>query len=246
MTGKHAEPLLWEKHYKDGRTSKSSGVAAPIVLWLFGVAFSGLGVVILLKLPEALEKSDNPTLITILAILFTIIGIACTIQAIVETIRYVKFGTSVFELVTFPVHVGSQLVGVIHTRNKLQPKDGYHLRLRSIRETHRNGGKNKTREAGIDVLWEGTATTPHSITIDSDHTTIPVNFHIPADCMPSSNTHTSKMLADAIETVQWILDVKAKVGGLNYKAQFEVPVRRAANVDASTEQAFLALMGEDS
>ena len=198
------KPWLTKSKWKDGRI-RSSGVVGLVVLWIIALILSGVGVYLIVT-------GGNH------GIKFLLGGIAVFIWASIETLRYKKFGTSVLELVTFPGVVGGQLVGVIHTRNKIQPLDGYHLNLKCTRSL--TTGRGKGRRTQHSVLWEESATMKHEIfEHDPSRTAIPVGFRIPADCRPCDESNPG-------DVISWQLAVKAKVAGLNYYAHFDVPVYR--------------------
>ncbi|MCX7765893.1 MAG: hypothetical protein N2246_04205, partial [Candidatus Sumerlaeia bacterium] len=159
------------------------------------------------------EKSK---LIFILVSIFPLFGIFILISAIRETIRWRKFGQSVFEMKSVPGVIGGKLEGTIHSGLKETPATGVRLTLLCVNRITTGSGKN--RSVKEKVLWEDRHTVSSGyLTQYMGGKIIPVSFSIPSNC-PSTNNENPRNL------IIWRLKAEASVPGIDYQAVFEVPV----------------------
>ena len=59
---------------------------------------------------------------------------------------------------------------------------------------------------------------------DANHSAVPVLFAIPYECRPTDQENSDN-------TVDWTLEVTAKTAGLDYRAEFTVPVFKTSESD---------------
>jgi len=145
-------------------------------------------------------------------LIFPIIGLGLLFWAVTLTLRWLRFGESVFEMACVPGAVGGVLEGTIRLSRPMRPEGPVKLRLNCIaRTTSRGGNSNSTSER---ILWQHEEAVEMN-TVDA----IPVAFFIPENC---SETTT----IDASDGTLWRLEAKAKMSGVDYAASFEVPVFR--------------------
>jgi hypothetical protein len=112
---------------------------------------------------------------------------------------------------------------------KINPKDGFHLKLRCIRCEGSSAGKKTGVFDG--VLWEDKTTLLNELPGDDPRRSIiPVFFRIPGDCHPTDDTSAS-------EQIIWYLETRAKLPGVDYCEWFEVPVFRMAGNPPSSRVA---------
>lgn len=174
--------------------------AATIVL---GVAFSGF-------FPGGGELSAFTGTINIL--FFGVPAVLMIVLGIRATSRQKKFGRSVFKMSSMPGVIGGGLEGKIEIGARLEPADGFTLRLRCF--TGIGSGRNsRTR-----TLWENQQQVRFSASADDPtHSAIPVSLEIPAGCEETDS-------ANPDNHIYWQLEARAAVPGVNYLARFEVPV----------------------
>jgi hypothetical protein len=211
------EPWLWKDQWAGGciRSSTKSTMVTACVFALFWNLISMT--VCALVIPAELKKGNHKALF---ALIFPAVGIVLLVWAAREIIRWKKFGESVFKMLSVPGVVGGQLNGAIQTSVKIRPEDGFHLKLRCInRVTTSSGNSSSTTE---NILWEDEKTMARELLADDPRRTgIPVFFQIPADCRESDD-------ANSHSRIIWRLEASARVPGVDYLAQFEVPVFRSA------------------
>lgn len=212
------EPWLWNKAWTTGRITDSNK-AAMIGTWAITVIWNGISSPLLFTAaPAMIHKHDLKVL---LVLVFPLAGMIFLIWAVRATIEFSRFGTSVFEPATMPGVIGGHLVGVIYTKVRTLPVDGFDVRLRCINVV--TTGTGDSHRTTAYVRWEDQETIVRTVgDQNSGGMAVPVSFVIPFDCPECSDT-------DSNNRILWRLTVTAKVPGVDYSATFEVPVFRTAD-----------------
>jgi hypothetical protein len=138
-------------------------------------------------------------------------------------LRRMKFGESVFELNDAPAPIGGVLEGVVTLGRMIQPMDGFAVKLACIHRIVTGGGKNSNVQE--IPLWE-----EKKQVMSDTGGTVPIRFALPENGVETSAVSRS-------DRIFWRLEVSAKVPGIGYKAQFEVPVARAELSAANAAEA---------
>lgn len=190
---------------------RSSTKPAMIGAWVFAALWNTVSMPLLFLLPgEVFKKHNYPAAI---GFLFPVVGVGLLVWAVRATMRWRRFGESVFEMDPVPGVIGGAVAGRVRLGRWLQPADGFKVKLSCINRVVTGGGKNRsTRES---VLWQDEQT------VSGSADTIPVEFCIPPDCRESSDENPNAR-------VIWRLETAARVPGVDYAAQFEVPVFKVA------------------
>ncbi|MGD2071195.1 MAG: hypothetical protein PVI57_21180 [Gemmatimonadota bacterium] len=151
-------------------------------------------------------------------LVFPLVGLALGVATVRTWIRGRKFGVSVLELETVPARPGDRLRGVVRTGvspRHLPSGQGFTVRLRCVRRASYRDRDGDTR-VSEETLWleeeEGQGRVGRGRGVD-----VPVDVLVPADA-PST-----EMLPED-DRVLWRLELWAPVPGVDYAAQFEVPV----------------------
>ncbi|MEO1497608.1 MAG: DUF3592 domain-containing protein [Planctomycetota bacterium] len=124
-----------------------------------------------------------------------------------------RYGESKLRLATLPGVIGGRLTGAILAPTAVTEASGVRVALK-CRRTTGDGDGQKTR-----VVWQEERKIER--TLDSGEpgrVGVPVAFTIPSDC-----------LSTAENEVEWKLTAHAKLPGVDYEAQFAVPVFRTAD-----------------
>jgi hypothetical protein len=156
---------------------------------------------------------ENNALIWIGPLIFSLVGLGMLIPVGLGAVRRVKFGDSVFELDDAPVPIGGVLEGTVTFDRMIRPMDGFAVKLVCIHRIVTGAGKSQNVQE--IPLWED----KQQVMSDTG-ATVPISFALPED-----GTETSA--ASRRDRIFWRLDVSAKVPGIGYRAQFEVPVAKA-------------------
>ena len=216
------EPWLWRKAWADGKINSSDKVAVlcPVAFALFWNLFPAL---IWYHLWRAERLLPKDRIALYFAIAFTVIGVVLLVWALVAILRWWKYRRSLFEMASTPGVIGGQLAGVVRTSVKVEPEDGFHVKLSCVHcENTRHGSKSRIVR---NLVWQEEQTISHDLLkYNADGSAIPVQFQIPHECRPTDDQ-------DANSVVLWNLTVAAKTPGLDYHATFEVPVFKTTESD---------------
>lgn len=205
------EPWRWREDWADGPITDTMRQQM-IASWFVAILWNAIALPsTVLGIREAL-RTGEPALwfVTI----FGLVGLGLLVSAILQTMRYRRYGVSALELETFPGFLGGTLAGRIRASLDLHEVPRIPIMLRCIRQVVTGTGKHRsTRE---EVLWE------HQIDVvrtfrEGASTLIHFTFRLPADAPPSAPL-------PAVDQVLWRLEAHAEVPGVDYHAIFEVPV----------------------
>ncbi len=198
--------------------------------WLFTVIWTLLSAPLAYVLPEEVfVKKNYPAA---LGFLFPLISLFLAGNVIRLTLQWIKYGSSELQLTTFPGSVGGRFAARLDTTLRTIPADGVHVILSSHRIITRNQESDRK-----DLLWQGRSVIPPiSLGQGPGGVTIPIEFYLPSKVEPTSPPREPSE-SKREEPVVWNLDVTADVPGVDYSAQFEVPVFVTGDVDESPRKA---------
>ncbi len=171
------QPWLWRPDWAAGRIEGSSR-RSMFAVWGFALLWNAItaGVAPLIVIQEYVTKGNR---LALLALILPAIGIGLLIWAIRLTLRFRKFGVSVFRMAQVPGVIGRKLQGVILTNTYVRPDDGFRLTLTCVnRVTTRSGGESSTRE---QILWQEERQVTETGHVGRTATAIPISFRLPLD-----------------------------------------------------------------
>ena len=204
------EPWLQNEHWADGRIP-SSTKAAVIASAIFAGVWNLISMPVIIFARDQIFDPDNR--VALVALVFPVVGIGLAVWAVKSFARWLKFGESILELSTVPGVIGGPLAGTIRTSSAIRPESGFDVTLSSVHRYRSGSGKNRsTREK---VLWQKS----YRVGLDRSGAGIPIAFHVPYECEPTD-------VSDSDNRHLWKLEVEADVAGVDYHAEFEVPVFR--------------------
>jgi hypothetical protein len=212
-------PWLWRSEWASGRIV-DSGRATMFTVWVFAALWNLISFPSAFLGVRAAIQEGKPA--ALLALLFPLVGIGLLVWAVRLTLRYRTYGVSRLELSTIPGIVGRTLTGMVRAPARMQPDDGFQVTLSCVRRVTKGGGD----ETSESILWqeERRVMGEPSRTAAAMETHIPVAFRLPADAHPCDDT-------DSKNRVLWRLLLSADTPGVDYEAQFEVPVFRTSASD---------------
>jgi hypothetical protein len=198
----------WSRGYADDASRTTLKVA-----WGFAIFVSLISAGVAAAIMKAIGAGNR---LAALGFVFPIIGLGLLINALVKTWHRLKYGVSRFEMAAVPGRPGGRLSGAIRTGRDLRPESGFGLRLTCASRTVSGSGEDRSiRE---DILWRDERTMSRAMPgPDGAGCAIPVYFEIPADARPTTPD-------DGDDRILWILDADCRVPGLDFHAEFEVPV----------------------
>ena len=221
------KPWMWREDWAN-RAIKDASRGAMIALWVFAIVWNAVAIPIAWTMkPQA--SRDNPA--TLLIFLFPLAGLLVLIAAIYHTIQQARFGSSVCHLDRVPIVPGRMFRGDLELKTDLVPANGYHLRLALMNlVTTRSGTRRSTTER---VAWDEQIVVEASAAMRSPMgTRVPFQFATPPDAHPTDDRNYNNRYL-------WRLMATADLPGVDFSAQFELPVfATGEEVDGSDFAAF--------
>jgi hypothetical protein len=225
------EPWLWRPEWAAGRIESSTRQrmitsAAFAALWnliaLPGTVAGGA------KYLEAREPQ------VLLVLIFPVVGVGLIAWALRAAARYRKYGVSILELAHVPGVIGRGVGGIVRVSIPMAPDGGFAATLTCVNRYTSGSGKN--RSTSERILWQEKRTlTDFEREWSGRGTRVPVVFRVPSDVRESDDRNPN-------DRIIWRLQIDADVPGVDYHAQFEVPVFRTAESDTPlSEEAARAL-----
>jgi hypothetical protein len=216
------QPWLWRDDWARGRAvsqTKSSMTSA----WIWAVLWNMLSLPCVLLIPR--EQLFTVRMLGVLV--FPAVGIGFLIWAIRETLRWMEFGRTYFELSTVPSIPGGELRGTIQTRFPHVPDHGIRLKLSCV--NHIVSGSGDGRSSQDKIISRLEKVIPRSqIYPGPSGAAIPVSFHLPTDVPETDGSNSSN-------SIRWLLEADADVPGVNYKDIFELPVFRTKDAPSAQD-----------
>ena len=127
-----------------------------------------------------------------------------------------KFGRSVFKMNSLPGIIGGSLEGVVLIQNKTFQNDDFLVRLICFKYIMTRSGSE--RVASQLLQWTSESLIKeYAQEYGNRGVIIPVLFKIPSECSESGDITDS-------DRIIWRLQVQTTRSGLNYSANFDVPV----------------------
>ena len=182
--------------------------------WSFAVVWNLISTPLLFIIPQEYQRNH----LAAIGFLFPVIGVGLLTWAVITTLRWRRFGPSRFEM--SPATLGGQLSGTIHTRLDNVHSTRVTLKLTCLDRITRGSGDNRdTRE---NIIWREEYVVPEGqVGLGGLDASIPVRFALPADARETTAVGQS-------DGIVWVLAAEANVPGVDFKEDFDVPVRRGA------------------
>lgn len=204
------QPWLRRREWADGHIPSRAAISAGC-LWAFGFLWLAMvSPVLLLDFPR------EPNQLLVLAIfrwVFPAAGVCVLLAAAYLTLRQRKYGMSYCRLDAVPTRPGSTLRAEVETHVHERPVNGFRATLSCVERVTTHGRETRVSES---VLWQDDQVVTN-VTPGVEGVRVPVAFALPADASPTDERN-------ADDVVIWRLEVTADVPGIDYAAQFELPV----------------------
>ncbi len=222
------KPWMWREEWMN-RSIRDSNRVGAIGMWIFALFWNAISIPLaVLIAPSELAKGHHAAL---LILLFPLIGIFVFIAAIYQTLRSIRFGTSTCHLENVPVVPGRKFRGDVEIGNDTVPEDGYHFRIASLQAMTTGSGKN--RSTTEHTLWDDEIEVNAAAAMRS-----PTGVRVPFELATPPDGHTTDE-SDSSNRYFWRLYATAQFAGVDYAAQFQIPVFQTGEaVDGSEFAAF--------
>jgi hypothetical protein len=209
------KPWLWRKDWKDG-VIVSHGTAQSVTLAIFALVWN------LIASPAAWVVYERglfrTTPLLSIVLIFPLIGVFLFISAAYQLLRAIKYGQSRLMLPHVPISPGTTCRGEIATRMKERPESGFTLKLACVRRVVSGSGKSRTIREN-DIWRDEQRVSAAALIPTNDGVRVPFTFVVPADAATTDDSISANQ-------VIWRLDASAETSGIDYAAQFELPVFR--------------------
>jgi hypothetical protein len=227
------EPWMWREDWAHGRadTTGSNLVTA----WVFATFWNMIAWTSIAVIPLA-QYQRKP--VTLLVVLFPIVGIGLLIWAVRVTLARLEFGKTFLELGTLPAPLGREFRGTIHTRFLPPIRGDLRVKLSCVNRYTTGSGDN--RSTTEKILWREEQTiSASSVFPGPQGTMIPVSFRVPLDQRPTDSSNPNSQIV-------WVIEAAADVPGVDYKDVFEVPVFRTKDTPERADARFVSAPAQEA
>ncbi len=219
------KPWMWREDWANG-IIKDSNKAGTIGIWIFTVIWNAISFPTAFLASPQLGKGNW---MVIFILLFPFIGVCMLIGAIYQTLRSMKFGTSTCHLQSVPVVPGRAFRGDVQLNVDAAPSNGYHVRISSIHEVTTRTGRNRSTTERL--LWDTEVVVDASAAMRGPTgTTVPFQLATPPDAQVTDES-------DLYDRYFWRLSASAELPGVDYAAQFALPVFQTGEAADGSEYA---------
>ena len=132
-----------------------------------------------------------------------------------KTLQYVKYGRSTLLISQIPFVPGEELAAMLLVRQQLVTDEGVKVTLKCEKKTTTGSGKH--RHTHTDVLFTDTKMVRGDLARPGENrSALPIKFQLPPG-LPSRDV-------EANPSFHWTLEVVAETPGIDFSAEFELPV----------------------
>lgn len=208
-------PWMWRKDWVSGRIPDQTGAQAGGML-VFALLWN---VFVIPLFVFILRKREAIPILVFLGV-FVLIGIALLIGAIQLLLRRQKFRRSFFAMATLPGRAGQSLRGAIETTinfDSQMVEGAFAVKLLCVNRVTSGSGKNSSMRE--DTKWEAESRVPFATCMPGTYggSMVPVSFDVPDDALPTNDDNPRN-------AILWKLEATAELPGVDYHAEWEVPV----------------------
>ena len=215
------EPWRWRKEWATGVISANTK-GKMIATFIFAAFWNLISAPMLFVVPGEVWNGNYAALI---GLLFPLVGVGAIAVAVYLALQWRRYGATVFEMVSVPGVVGGLLQGRVRIPTLVLPEEDASVTLDCV--NRRTTGSGKNRSTSETILWQAETAIPRNgLVQESRATVIPVEFVIPIDQPPTDDSNSD-------DQNLWRLRVKMETSGVDFSANFEVPVFRTAESAAA-------------
>ncbi|MFZ5950046.1 MAG: DUF3592 domain-containing protein [Candidatus Rifleibacteriota bacterium] len=196
----------------EGFSVKTRSIRDLAVSWMFAVFFSGFVSIFIFLL----HADDTvPVFAWVIIGIFAIVSIAFAVSAIYDTMKFLKFGESNLILKQIPLVPGKEFTGIVVLPTRIEPGAQIDFELCCEKRTTTGYGKNRSTRTEF-IFSEKKSGVVEQNRSFGKNLYIPVIFQVP------EGVAVDKI--DANPAFEWKLKVSASLPGVDYAAEFSLPV----------------------
>lgn len=219
--GLAGQPWLWREDWAAGRASGKTRKEQTF-LWIFAIFWNLVSAPLLFILPEEISKKP----VAAVGFLFPLVGAGLLTWAVRASMRAKRFGATYFEMSPLPASPGGRVSGAIRARFPVAPAQGVNLKLTCLRRTFSGSGED--RSSREDIVWRDERTlAAGDVMVAGGEAAIPVRFAVPAEALETSTVDDHKA------GIFWVVTADARLEGIDYQDDFEIPVYGAGAAPAA-------------
>jgi hypothetical protein len=205
------EPWRWRPEWSTGEIQCESRS----VMWIaiaFAVLWNLISTPLAFMLPA--EILDRGNYAAALGLVFPLVGLGLGAWAVRAIIRWRKFGKSTLHMHQLPAPLGGRLQAELRCPTAIDARQ-LHFTLSNINKYTSGSGKNRSSQE--KVLWQDDQSVSLASGTVSFGAVAPISFRLPADGQASDDSNSS-------DVFMWRLEAAAEVPGVDFAAQFTIPV----------------------
>jgi len=207
-------PWRADKRWAEGFVFDSRAGARLAGQWtgaVFMAIFIGMFVFVVLT-------QSAPIFAMVIVGIFVLVALWLLGSSAYQTLQFRKYGSPRLAMVELPAVPGRTLTAIVLCRRHVDVEGSFRVVLRCVQTV----GSGK--ESRIETLHEAVVEVPHDrdLARERSGTAIPVEMPIPERLPPIGEP-------DEIPAIKWTLTVKAATPGVDFKAEFDLPVFRVEN-----------------
>ena len=210
------KPWLVDGVWQKFKVSADSGKEA------LGQLALGIAMTLFVSVFWVLMLNDrNVPIFAFLIIGFFSIGAACCLfHGIYLVLRYLKYGNPTVLLSQFPLSLGESFSGAILIQKHLIPESGVIINLKCEKKLVTGSGKHKHTD--ISILHEKKIILKEDLAKAGENKSIiPFSFELPKGVPPRCESSNPSFF--------WKLEVIAETPGIDFGADFDIPVYEVAD-----------------
>jgi hypothetical protein len=206
-------PWLWRTDWAI-RRAESQNKKSEITSWVLAILCNMITLPFLFGMVPNFIRTGDPRVFLLLG--FNLMGAILIVKALLATMEHRRFGDTYFEFDSLPFAPGERVGGRIQLKFETRAEHGIDLRLTCVRKIITGSGKSSTTSQV--VRWQADKNVPaEALAPGPLGRAIPVDFLPPADCLPTNHDNPN-------DQILWLLHAQADVPGVDYSADFEIPV----------------------
>ena len=207
------KPWLENPDWKDGQVYSGARTGVKVI-WFFALVWNLVSAPLLFQFMDIWNEKGA---VSLLALLFPVIGLGLLYWAIKLTLEWRKFGRTPMKMDPFPGSIGGDVAGEIFLNTRHDPAQVYEVTLSCLYSTVSGSGKNRSRSE--KVVWQDSGYA-RSV-IDMAGVKLMFRFQVPDGLNETDDKEESSYHL-------WRLNLHAEMDGADLDRDFEIPVYATA------------------
>lgn len=161
------------------------------------------------------SMENRPFFVWVILVPFAVAALWLLGKAGYATLQYLKYGNPMLTLSQLPIVPGTRFLALLLVKRQLVTEYGIHLTFKCVKTTVTGSGKYSSTDTE-DVHSETKTITKDMVRIADEGSIVPVAFDVPTGLPDREN--------EGNPSYEWKLEAKAKTAGIDFSAEFDLPV----------------------